>query len=153
MSVGVLLRPECAVCAAVCAAVHCCSAVCCALCCALLGVVCCVLCTAVCCVLDCFEDGSLEHLELASQELRPWFSHLVTAIANLEIAMVRAISNVECLKHVYAHNALAMDILLCRVCGNPHGLIRKYGIMCCRQCFRSNAKEIGFIKIDVVLLS
>ncbi|KAJ8762600.1 hypothetical protein K2173_008039 [Erythroxylum novogranatense] len=28
----------------------------------------------------------------------------------------------------------------------PHGLIRKYGLMCCRQCFRSNAKEIGFIK-------
>ncbi|KAF5733198.1 hypothetical protein HS088_TW17G00738 [Tripterygium wilfordii] len=35
----------------------------------------------------------------------------------------------------------------CRVCGNPHGIIRKYGLMCCRQCFRSNAKEIGFIKI------
>ncbi|CAL9115313.1 unnamed protein product, partial [Musa hybrid cultivar] len=35
---------------------------------------------------------------------------------------------------------------VCRVCGNPHGLIRKYGLMCCRQCFRSNAKEIGFIK-------
>lgn len=35
-----------------------------------------------------------------------------------------------------------------RVCGNPHGLIRKYGIMCCRQCFRSNAKEIGFIKVS-----
>ncbi|KAL9273049.1 Small ribosomal subunit protein uS14-like protein [Drosera capensis] len=34
----------------------------------------------------------------------------------------------------------------CRVCGNPHGIIRKYGLMCCRQCFRSNAKEIGFIK-------
>ncbi|KAE9618663.1 hypothetical protein Lal_00047178 [Lupinus albus] len=34
----------------------------------------------------------------------------------------------------------------CRVCGNPHGLIRKYGLNCCRQCFRSNAKEIGFIK-------
>ncbi|PQP93518.1 40S ribosomal protein S29 isoform X1 [Prunus yedoensis var. nudiflora] len=33
-----------------------------------------------------------------------------------------------------------------RVCGNPHGLIRKYALMCCRQCFRSNAKEIGFIK-------
>ncbi|KAI7979371.1 40S ribosomal protein S29 [Camellia lanceoleosa] len=26
------------------------------------------------------------------------------------------------------------------------GLIRKYGLMCYRQCFRSNAKEIGFIK-------
>ncbi|GFZ12247.1 ribosomal protein S14p/S29e family protein [Actinidia rufa] len=36
----------------------------------------------------------------------------------------------------------------CRVCGNPHGLIRKYGLMCCRQCFRSNAKEIGFIKLE-----
>ncbi|MCL7044921.1 hypothetical protein MKW94_000223 [Papaver nudicaule] len=33
-----------------------------------------------------------------------------------------------------------------RVCGNPHAIIRKYGLMCCRQCFRSNAKEIGFIK-------
>ena len=35
---------------------------------------------------------------------------------------------------------------VCRVCGNSHGLIRKYGLMCCRQCFRSNAKDIGFIK-------
>lgn len=37
-----------------------------------------------------------------------------------------------------------------RVCGNPHGLIRKYGLMCCRQCFRSNAKEIGFIKVKTL---
>ncbi|KAI7979373.1 hypothetical protein LOK49_Contig369G00003 [Camellia lanceoleosa] len=29
------------------------------------------------------------------------------------------------------------------------GLIRKYGLMCCRQCFRSNAKEIGFIKVNL----
>ncbi|RXI05619.1 hypothetical protein DVH24_017661 [Malus domestica] len=36
------------------------------------------------------------------------------------------------------------------VCGNPHGLIRKYGLMCCRQCFRSNAKEIGFIKESMI---
>ncbi|KAJ0029978.1 hypothetical protein Pint_13523 [Pistacia integerrima] len=41
----------------------------------------------------------------------------------------------------------------CRVCGNPHGLIRKYGLMCCRQCFRSNAKEIGFIKVSVIFMS
>ncbi|KAL0907593.1 hypothetical protein M5K25_022011 [Dendrobium thyrsiflorum] len=34
----------------------------------------------------------------------------------------------------------------CRVCGNSHGLIRKYGLMCCRQSFRNNAKEISFIK-------
>ncbi|XP_041001623.1 40S ribosomal protein S29-like [Juglans microcarpa x Juglans regia] len=25
-------------------------------------------------------------------------------------------------------------------------LFQPYGLMCCRQCFRSNAKEIGFIK-------
>ncbi|KAH0940764.1 hypothetical protein HID58_000401 [Brassica napus] len=37
----------------------------------------------------------------------------------------------------------------CRVCGNSHGLIRKYGLNCCRQCFRSNAKEIGFIKLNL----
>lgn len=43
-----------------------------------------------------------------------------------------------------------MDAMVCdcsRVCANPHGLIRKYGLMCCRQCFRSNAKDIGFIKV------
>ncbi|KAK5837178.1 hypothetical protein PVK06_012988 [Gossypium arboreum] len=39
----------------------------------------------------------------------------------------------------------------CRVCGNPHAIIRKYGLMCCRQCFRSNAKEIGFIKEKAVV--
>ncbi|XP_024027376.1 40S ribosomal protein S29 [Morus notabilis] len=34
----------------------------------------------------------------------------------------------------------------CRVCGNSHAIIRKYALMICRQCFRSNAKEIGFVK-------
>ncbi|KAH0977849.1 hypothetical protein GBA52_027568 [Prunus armeniaca] len=43
-------------------------------------------------------------------------------------------------------SSLVSSSTLFRVCGNPHGLIRKYGLMCCRQCFRSNAKEIGFIK-------
>ncbi|CAN6715771.1 unnamed protein product [Malus baccata var. baccata] len=47
----------------------------------------------------------------------------------------------------------SMESLIIRpascVCGNPHGLIRKYGLMYCRQCFRSNAKEIGFIKISI----
>ncbi|KAI4972868.1 hypothetical protein ZWY2020_003793 [Hordeum vulgare] len=33
----------------------------------------------------------------------------------------------------------------CRVCGNSHELIRKYGLTCYRQCFRGNAKDIGFI--------
>lgn len=36
-----------------------------------------------------------------------------------------------------------------RVCGNHHGLIRKYGINICRQCFREYAKDIGFVKVRV----
>nr|ABD64591.1 ribosomal protein S29 subunit [Chlamydomonas sp. ICE-L] len=34
----------------------------------------------------------------------------------------------------------------CRVCSNVHGLIRKYGLNICRQCFREKAADIGFIK-------
>uniref|UniRef100_A0A8D0Z606 Small ribosomal subunit protein uS14 n=1 Tax=Sus scrofa TaxID=9823 RepID=A0A8D0Z606_PIG len=35
-----------------------------------------------------------------------------------------------------------------RVCSNRHGLIRKYGLNMCRQCFRQYTKDIGFIKLD-----
>ncbi|KAI8539670.1 hypothetical protein RHMOL_Rhmol09G0201100 [Rhododendron molle] len=35
-----------------------------------------------------------------------------------------------------------LEPLVCRVRGNPHVLIRMYGLMCCRQCFRSNTKEL-----------
>uniref|UniRef100_A0A670I4D8 Small ribosomal subunit protein uS14 n=1 Tax=Podarcis muralis TaxID=64176 RepID=A0A670I4D8_PODMU len=31
---------------------------------------------------------------------------------------------------------------------NHHGLIRKYGLNVCRQCFRHYAKDIGFIRLD-----
>eukprot|EP00793_Prasinoderma_coloniale_P001436 PRCOL_00005211-RA len=34
----------------------------------------------------------------------------------------------------------------CRVCNNTHGIIRKYGLNICRQCFREYAKDIGFVK-------
>ncbi|RTG81744.1 small subunit ribosomal protein S29e [Schistosoma bovis] len=36
----------------------------------------------------------------------------------------------------------------CRVCSNRHGLIRKYGLHMCRQCFRQYASVIGFKKFD-----
>ncbi|KAI4568106.1 hypothetical protein MJT46_007904 [Ovis ammon polii x Ovis aries] len=39
----------------------------------------------------------------------------------------------------------------CRVCSNRHGLIRKYGLNMCRQCFRQYAKDIGFIKGQRIL--
>uniref|UniRef100_A0A671T2Q8 Small ribosomal subunit protein uS14 n=1 Tax=Sinocyclocheilus anshuiensis TaxID=1608454 RepID=A0A671T2Q8_9TELE len=35
-----------------------------------------------------------------------------------------------------------------RVCSNRHGLIRKYGLNMCRQCFRQYAKDIGFVKAN-----
>lgn len=34
----------------------------------------------------------------------------------------------------------------CRRCGSKNGLIRRYNIYLCRQCFREKAKEIGFRK-------
>nr|5XXU_d Chain d, Ribosomal protein uS14 [Toxoplasma gondii]CEL73068.1 TPA: 40S ribosomal protein S29, putative [Toxoplasma gondii VEG] len=34
----------------------------------------------------------------------------------------------------------------CRVCFNRHGMVRKYGLMMCRQCFRERANQIGFVK-------
>ncbi|KAK9880120.1 hypothetical protein WA026_008635 [Henosepilachna vigintioctopunctata] len=36
----------------------------------------------------------------------------------------------------------------CRACSNGHGLIRKYGLNLCRQCFREYAADIGFKKLD-----
>ena len=36
----------------------------------------------------------------------------------------------------------------CRVTGNTHGLIRKYGINMSRRVFREYAKDIGFQKLD-----
>ncbi|KAG8409132.1 40S ribosomal protein S29 [Metarhizium acridum] len=34
----------------------------------------------------------------------------------------------------------------CRVCAHQAGLIRKYGLNLCRQCFRERAAQIGFQK-------
>ena len=35
----------------------------------------------------------------------------------------------------------------CRLCGNKNGLIRKYDLYICRQCFRERATDIGFKKL------
>ncbi|VDB93362.1 unnamed protein product [Peniophora sp. CBMAI 1063] len=34
----------------------------------------------------------------------------------------------------------------CRVCAHQAGLIRKYGLDLCRQCFREKSAQIGFTK-------
>ncbi|CAD0086916.1 unnamed protein product [Aureobasidium mustum] len=33
-----------------------------------------------------------------------------------------------------------------RVCTHKAGLIRKYGLNICRQCFREKSTDIGFVK-------
>lgn len=43
---------------------------------------------------------------------------------------------------------LSLLPLFSRVCGNPGGIIRKYGLDTCRQCFRENAAVIGFVKVS-----
>jgi len=34
----------------------------------------------------------------------------------------------------------------CRKCGRTRGVIRKYGLSYCRQCFREQARRLGFNK-------
>eukprot|EP01080_Neovahlkampfia_damariscottae_P008792 gene8792-740_t len=36
---------------------------------------------------------------------------------------------------------------MCRICEHRHGLIRKYGLNLCRQCFKENHANIGFAKL------
>ena len=43
-----------------------------------------------------------------------------------------------------------LALLPSRVCANHHGVMRKYGLMVCRRCFREYAKDIGFLKVGVV---
>ncbi|MCD1293499.1 30S ribosomal protein S14 [Methanocella sp. CWC-04] len=37
---------------------------------------------------------------------------------------------------------------VCRRCGRKQGLIRKYGVYVCRQCFREIAQDMGFQKYE-----
>ncbi|MBN1193881.1 MAG: 30S ribosomal protein S14 [Methanomicrobiaceae archaeon] len=36
----------------------------------------------------------------------------------------------------------------CQMCGRKQGLVRRYNIFLCRQCFREWARKIGFKKMD-----
>jgi small subunit ribosomal protein S14 len=36
----------------------------------------------------------------------------------------------------------------CRRCGKTEGVINKYGLRYCRQCFREAAKDLGFEKFE-----
>jgi ribosomal protein S14 len=45
------------------------------------------------------------------------------------------------------------DLTHSRVCTHPAGLIRKYGLNICRQCFREKAADIGFVKVRLTCSS
>lgn len=34
----------------------------------------------------------------------------------------------------------------CKFCGTRKGMVRKYGLMICRRCFKDNAPAMGFKK-------
>ncbi len=36
----------------------------------------------------------------------------------------------------------------CRKCGKRNGVIVKYGLLYCRQCFREEAEKLGFRKFS-----
>jgi small subunit ribosomal protein S14 len=36
----------------------------------------------------------------------------------------------------------------CQMCGRKQGLVRRYHIMFCRQCFREWAQKMGFKKMN-----
>ena len=38
--------------------------------------------------------------------------------------------------------------VVCKICGNSRGLIRKYNIYLCRRCFKENAEKLGFKKLE-----
>jgi hypothetical protein len=45
----------------------------------------------------------------------------------------------------------AVPVYVCacsRVCSNQGGIIRKYNLNICRQCFREYANDIGFVKVS-----
>lgn len=87
------------------------------------------------------EEFWLDSFSLQNLQIWPW---KCLAIGTLIISMQIYLIFVLVLNGDYCY-----PLFCSRVCGNPHGLIRKYGLMCCRQCFRSNAKEIGFIKVNI----
>lgn len=55
------------------------------------------------------------------------------------------------LKKVIKHNfpkkrTTGKNIRRCELCGRSGAHIRQYGLKICRQCFRLNAKKLGFKK-------
>ena len=62
--------------------------------------------------------------------------------------MERAVGNGT---RIFSHKKMYVDNAnggYSRVCAHKAGLIRKYGLNVCRQCFREKSTDIGFIKVQ-----
>ena len=47
----------------------------------------------------------------------------------------------------YVDGTECRRFLFSRLCAHQAGLIRKYGLDLCRQCFREKSAAIGFVKV------
>jgi len=50
------------------------------------------------------------------------------------------------MKSIKKERKFGKGSIKCRICNKRRGVIRKYGLSYCRQCFREIAKELGFKK-------
>lgn len=50
--------------------------------------------------------------------------------------------------HGQSRNMELTSVFHSRVCTHKAGLVRKYGLNICRQCFREKALDIGFTKVS-----
>ena len=72
------------------------------------------------------------------------YSNYIKALKQLENKPAK-------LKKYLKHNApkkrkYGISVRRCKICGRMGSHLRKYGIGLCRQCFREQAKKIGFKK-------
>ncbi len=50
------------------------------------------------------------------------------------------------MKSIKKQRKIGIGSRSCRKCGRYGAIIRSYGLMYCRQCFREEARKIGFKK-------
>ena len=95
------------------------------------------------------NHGSRGGVELTPEEVWSWLAHLVSQFPALCFSLFLLV-NLSCASFfppLFLSNTYMFEGFNSRVCGNGHGMIRKYGINTCRQCFRIYSKDIGFVKV------
>ena len=72
-------------------------------------------------------------------------------VFSLKLSVSHLVVDICCLAIGVSEGSLIL-VFVCfsRACANGHGLIRKYDLNLCRQCFREYAKDIGFKKVIII---